>query len=693
MAILMVHRQILKHFHRLPSKVQKRVSELIEEFQRDPFSEAIGMHPLQETMLDPKVRGVRKLPDGYRAIVIAPEKGDTYLLVHIDTHDKAYAWARNKRFEVHERTGVFQVFDATEVQTVVQETSQPDVLATDYPLRNLSDDELFMAGVPKPLLPAVRSIHSDAGLEALSDYLPPDCRDVLFGLAAGMTLENALEEMLGATTTTAPETVPESPGDFTKIQASPNFDLILIEGQEELQHILEGPLEEWRIFLHPYQRKLVQWQTKGPMHVTGAAGTGKTVALMHRAVHLARGLNDPRARVLLTTFTTNLSVTIKHYLQRLAPDVAERIEVTNLHALARTICSRSGWKGRIAEEDDLSQIWDEVWLDPSLGELPMSRQDLQIEYEQVIDANGIDDEETYLTTVRSGRPRISRQQRRAAWPVFRAFQRGLKKRNLLTFEGAIHEARLAVEQRNFTRYAHVLVDEVQDFSLEALRLIRAMSPIEEGAPDPLCTVGDGHQRIYRTKIPMSRAGIDIRGRSRRLKINYRTSEQIRKCAQGILQGLEIDDLDGGVITTVGDHSVFKGPEPIIQPCKDDKSEAEAIVAWVQMLLEHHGLATHEICVTPYKPAIRTALTAADIATFELKPREEDPGADEAGVRLGTMKRIKGLEFRAVALACAHPSDPLNCIDEADIRDRCERYVAASRAREYLFIAVADRQRD
>lgn len=689
MATLMVHRQILKHFHKLPGKVQKRVSELIEEFQQDPFSAAIGLHPLQETMLDPKVRGVRKLPDGYRAIVIAPEKGDIYLLIHIDTHDKAYAWAKNKRFEVHERTGVFQVFDAEEVQTVAQETPQPEALATDYPLCNLSDDDLFMAGVPKPLLPAVRSIRSDAGLEALSTYLPPDCRDVLFGLASGMTLEDALQEMLGAMAVAAQETAPESPGDFTKIHASPNFDLMVVEGQEELKNILAGPLEEWRIFLHPYQRQLVQWQTKGPMHITGAAGTGKTVALMHRAVHLARGLDDPKARVLVTTFTTNLSVTIQHYLKRLAPDVAGRIEVTNLHALARTICSRSGWKGRIAEDDEMGQIWAEVWLDPSLGALPMSRDDLQLEYELVIDANGIDDEETYLTTVRSGRPRISRQQRREAWPVFRAFQRGLKKRHLLTFEGAIHEARLAVEQGHFTRYAHVLVDEVQDFSLEALRLIRAMSPIEEGAPDPLCTVGDGHQRIYRTKIPMSRAGIDIRGRSRRLKINYRTSEQIRKFAQGILQGLEIDDLDGGVITTVGDHSVFTGPEPILQKCRNDKAEAEAIVTWVQMLLEQHGLTTHEICVTPYKPAIRTALTAADIATFELKPREEDPGPGEASVRMGTMKRIKGLEFRAVALACAHPNDPMNCIDAADIRERCERYVSASRAREYLLVTVSD----
>ncbi|MEO2034107.1 MAG: UvrD-helicase domain-containing protein [Planctomycetaceae bacterium] len=688
MAKLMVHRNILKSFHKLPSKVQKRVSELIEEFQHDPQSPAIGLHPLPGTMLDPKVRGVKKLPDGYRAIVIAPEKGDTYLLVNIDAHDKAYDWAKNKRFEVHGMTGVFQVFDAEEVQTVAQEAVPAQPTLPDYSLARLSDNELFEAGVPKPLVPAVKSIRSDDGLEALSAYLPPDCRDVLFGLAAGMTLQQAIDEMLGVVAGPA-EVAPESPGDFTKIQETPNFDLVLVAGEEELKKMLEGTLEEWRIFLHPYQRKLVKWKTKGPMNITGSAGTGKTVALMHRAVHLAHQLEDESARILVTTFTTNLSVTIKHHMQRLAPDVAGHIEVTNLHALARTICNRAGWKGRIAEDEELAQIWDEVWLSYA-EELPLSKEEMQLEYELVIDPNGIDDEETYLGTVRSGRPRISRKQRKAAWPVFRVFQRGLKKRNLLTFEGAIHEARLAVNQGNFTKYAHVLVDEVQDFSLEALRLIRAISPIDEGTPDPLCTVGDGHQRIYRTKIPMSRAGIDIRGRSRRLKINYRTSEQIRKFAQGILKGLEIDDLDGGVATTVGDHSVFKGPEPMVEKCKTEKAEGEAIVAWVQMLMADYGLATHEICVTPRKPKIVTALSSAGIATFELKPREEDPGSDEAGIRVGTMKRIKGLEFRAVAMACASTADPMNQLDEAEIRHRCERYVAATRAREHLLVTVRDK---
>jgi superfamily I DNA/RNA helicase len=318
----------------------------------------------------------------------------------------------------------------------------------------------------------------------------------------------------------------------------------------------------------------------------------------------------------------------------------------------------------------------------------MSREVLEEEYRWVVDPNGITDEEAYLTTIRSGRPRWSREQRRQVWGAFRAFQRGLKQRNLLTFEGAIHQARLAVEHGGFPRYQHMLVDEVQDFSLEALRLIRALSPLN-GTPDPLCLVGDGHQRIYRQKIPLSRAGIDVRGRSRRLKINYRTSEQIRTYAQGMLQGLDIDDLEGGTISIAGDHSVFKGPEPLVKRCQGAKNEADAVVSWVQMLRDNRGVATSAICVTPYKPAIREALTAAGILTYELKDREEDPGEREPGVRIGSMKRIKGLEFRAVAMSCADRQDPLHDLEHADGLSRCERYVAATRAREYLLVTLSD----
>ena len=145
---------------------------------------------------------------------------------------------------------------------------------------------------------------------------------------------------------------------------------------------------------------------------------------------------------------------------------------------------------------------------------------------------------------------------------------------------------------------------------------------------------------------------------------------------------------GATAPQVGDHSVFKGPEPIVERCADEKkSEAEAIVDWIKMLQLDCGVSTHEICITPNKPSIRQAITSAGLPTKELKPRKLDPGSDEPGIRMGTMKRIKGLEFRAVAMACSDEADAINDLSNADVRERYERYVAATRAVKYLLIAA------
>ena len=274
--------------------------------------------------------------------------------------------------------------------------------------------------------------------------------------------------------------------------------------------------------------------------------------------------------------------------------------------------------------------------------------------------------------------------RQKAWPFFLAFQRALKQRDAMTPDGVVHQARLAVESGQFQRFPHVLVDEIQDFGLEALRLIRSLTPLD-GTRDPLCVVGDGQQRIYVAPLAQSRAGIDVRGRSRRLKVNYRTSEQIRRWAQGILQGLDVDDLDGQPASTVGDRSAFTGPDPMVEHCTSPEQEASQVAAWVKLLLSQ-GLKPEEICVTPYRPDVRQALSTACIPTHELKPGEPDPGPNTAAVRLGAMPRIKGLEFRAVAMCLDAGPEISDAGDWA--RTRCQQYVAATRAREHLLVTYA-----
>ena len=242
---------------------------------------------------------------------------------------------------------------------------------------------------------------------------------------------------------------------------------------------------------------------------------------------------------------------------------------------------------------------------------------------------------------------------------------------------------LVAKKGKFPRYRYVLVDETQDFGLEALRLIAAISPIKEGLRNPLCVVGDGHQRIYTTvPVPMTRAGIDVRGRSRRLKINYRTSEEIRDWAHGVLQGMTIDDLDGEDMLTQGDRSVFRGTKPRLVKCSSDDQMAEAVVTWVQGLTESGEIATHEICLTPPNSKVINALESNGLGTMELKARQADPGQEEGGIRFGTKKRIKGLEFKALAI--------LDFGDSEDLLARFENYVAATRVPRQQLLVVTQR---
>jgi len=677
MAQLMLHREVLKIFGKLPSKVQKKIYELIRKFEKDSTQASLHLEPLTPMVKDKKVRSARVGLD-YRAIVIAPEKGDIYLLMYVDHHDEAYQWCCNKRFEAHGSLGTFQVFDIEEVTKVIEKETflqQPIQASEHYPLDSLSDDELYQAGSPKALIPAIRAVRNDGAFEQLAEYLPKEAQQVLFGIVTGLSLDESLNEMLGISDT--PVTAPSGPGDFSHLASASNLDLVLVEGEDDLKDILSEDIEEWRVFLHPYQRKLVQWNVKGPMKINGAAGTGKTVALLHRVVWLANQLGN-NEKVLVTTFTTNLSVTIKGLLEQMAPTLQNKIEVTNLHQLARTISQRSGWRGKIAEEEDCQYIWGNLYKNTSIDKSVYSLSYLVEEYEQIIDRMGIDSEDAYITAVRSGRPRLMRKQRKQLWVVFSEFQRELVKRNMLTFEGVVHQARLALEQGKFPKYRHVLVDELQDFGLEALRLIAAISPITEELGNPLCVVGDGHQRLYgNAPIALSRAGINVRGRSRRLKINYRTSEQIRLLAHGILKNIEIDDLDGETVVTTGDRSVFRGPEPQIVECSNQDEAAEAITVWIRGLIDNVGLGTHEICVTPKDESALSFLENSGIKTLELKPRQRDPGLEEQGVRYGSKKRIKGLEFKAVAL-----------ITHSDYKEKISRfedYVAATRAREHLLV--------
>jgi superfamily I DNA/RNA helicase len=694
-------REFLTAYSRLPVGIQKKVREFTEKFQQDPTHPGIHFERIQAA--DDKVRSVR-IDQAYRAIVVHPPRGDVYLCVWVDHHDEAYRWVRNKRFEVNPASGVFQLFEVEaappkQPEPVVppREERRPRAVARD-PRRGLfaahDDEALLLAGVPLPLLPSVRALASDADLDSLRPHLPEDAAEVLYGLAMGMGLEEALTEVERAATR-KPKVDVE---DFAAALAEPasQRQFLVVQGDRDLTAVLNQPLAQWRVFLHPTQQRLATMHASGPVRVLGGAGTGKTVVLMHRARHLASKLQDGE-KLLVTTFTRNLAADLLDNLRTLCGDGSpelRRIEVTNLHAWAMQFLARSQVRYTPLTEARERQERMEIAID-EIGESSLPRTFFLEEWDRIVLAQEILDRDSYLAARRTGRGvRLDRRQRALAWDVFARYRKNLERDRRLEWQDVVREARLLLEKKvGRPPFQAVCADESQDFTASELRLIRALAP---RGPNDLFLVGDGHQRIYGKPVVMSQCGIDVRGRSRKLKLNYRTTDRIARRGIAILHGVPIDDLDGGSDTLRGYTSLRTGIEPEITIFGNEAQEADFVVRKLRSWIAA-GTAPENICVAtrvgqPLKSRYQPILSQHGIPSVILEGDKETAGP---GVRLATMHRMKGLEFQNVLLAnvsegvapfaAALNSDDPTTRDAAKHQERCLLYVACTRARDELAI--------
>lgn len=698
----------------MPKKVQSKIRSFVEKFKSDPTSAAIHYEPLAG-MRDEKVRTVRIGLD-YRAIVIHPPKGDVFLLVWVDHHDEAMAWAKRKRFEVNAFTGALQIFEelgesggpasdaASSKPTEDRTSSRTSALAADVvPEGRLfsgrSRVEVLLLGVPEPLVPAVFALRTEADLDALLPYLPSDASDALYLVAAGDTLESALAELEVAKNATV------DPDDFERaLERAPTAaGFALVEDDADLASMLDAPLETWRLFLHPSQKRLVTMHAKGPVRVLGGAGTGKTVVAMHRARVLAKRLEtedrgergEPR-KVLFTTFTRNLAADIAHHLDRLCGPERERIDVQNLHRLAAAVLKNdAGQSFTLVADDDARELLDDVVRELRVelegARLPTATAYYADELRYVVHAQDLEKEDDYLRAKRTGRGlRVTRAQRKVCWKVFEELRARLIERGEITHADAIREARRFLETRPVRRYAAAVADEVQDLSLSELRFLRALVPETD---DDLFLVGDAHQRIYGHKTSLAAAGIHVRGRrSSRLRLNYRTTQSIRRFAIALYRGVEVDDLDEGVDEGRDFRSLRVGPAPRVAHFASEPEELSALVAQVRAWLDA-GRAPRTLAVVAPSglDAIASALKAAGITTVQIR-RSADVGSPEH-VRVATLHRVKGLEFACVWVAHtevlevsseAPHDDPER--DDTRERDRSLLYVACTRARDELVVS-------
>jgi superfamily I DNA/RNA helicase len=536
-------------------------------------------------------------------------------------------------------------------------------------------------GVPAELLKMVRCVMSDAQLDALQAQLPVEAYEGLFLLAAGDNIEGILK----ARETDANAQIDLE--DFATALNTPESQsrFKVVSDDETLLSILNAPLAQWRVFLHPTQKKLAEGDRSGPVRVLGGAGTGKTVLAMHRAKWLAEHRTPAGQKVLLTTFTRNLASDIEQNLKTLCePEVLKRLEVTNLDAWVHGYMRKKKLEHRMVydrKQEGAAQAWQSAMAvrDTSL-DLPNDF--YEQEFEQIVLAQGITTLEEYRIARRIGRGVVlSRSKRDAVWPVFDEYRGQLASRKLKDVNDAYREVAhmLTTGRQASTSYSGIIVDESQDFGPQALKLIRAMVP---SGPNDLFFVGDGHQRIYnRNKAAMSQCGIDIRGRSKKLYINYRTTDEIRRQAVALLEGVEIDDLDNGQDESQRYRSLSHGPVPSVLHV--DGLE-KAFIEILQFLQQgHHSEEAHPgltYCVIASSEKTRDALAkqlqAAGVRTINITAQSNH--TDERNVvYMSTMHRAKGLEFDCVAVVA-----PQSYLSEKskESNQRQLMYVALTRAK-------------
>ena len=565
--------------------------------------------------------------------------------------------------------------------------------ASDEPppaFRTLKDRELARLGVPPAMLAEVRMVRGEEALDAMQARLPVEAYEALFLYLAGETYEQLVLER------EAPAE-PVDTGDFAKAleRDESRARFVVVEDEMELEAMLNAPLERWRVFLHPSQRRLVERRWNGPVRVLGGAGTGKTVVAMHRARRLAR---DPQpGRILFTTFTRNLAADIENNLRAICtPEEMARIEVTNLDRWVAHFLRRRRYRFRIVYDRgrDAGEAWQRA-LDLKPPGLDFPDAFYGDEWEQVVQANGVTTADEYLRVPRTGRGvRLSRAARARVWPVFEEYRAQLAERGLKEVDDAFRDAAaLLREDRGALDYAAVIVDEAQDMGAQSWRLIRAIVP---QGPDDLFITGDGHQRIYgRNRVVLGRCGIDVRGRARKLRLNYRTTEQTRRWAARLLAGRAIDDLDGGADDGRGIRSLTRGPAPIRKHFETREEQARYISGYLEGLRDG-GEPLRGVCIVARTRRERDAV-AAGLEEEGLKSVTLEAGAIDDGeaeeVRLATMHRVKGLEFDRVVIASMN--DGLAPLPAA-LEERCdavERESAETGERALVHVAATRAKRE
>ncbi|MFE1507038.1 UvrD-helicase domain-containing protein [Streptomyces sp. NPDC058726] len=682
----------------LEKPVRAGVRKAMQKFQQLSVPELQadkGLHlESVEKARDPRMRTIR-INDFWRGVVLAPDDGsDVFLLVNVVRHDDAYTWAAKRLYTTNAATRALEVRNVVAIEQLTPQLEKAAAAAPSLLFARYSDTVLRELGLDDQVLRAVHTVIDKPQLEAFGTLLPEDQFEVLQYLAEGFSPEDVYRDVVAVRRPVA--SAPDPDESLAVAIANTTGRIRLITGPEELAEILEKPFAAWRVFLHPSQRRVAyRVSYGGPVQVTGGPGTGKTVAALHRVKHLLDRSAD--SRILLTTYTNALAAALRENLSLLLDgneELLERVDVTTVNSYAHGVVARLDGKAPSPVGDrEERQVWQRVVR--KLG-LPWTEQFLAQEYRHVVLAQNLRTLDDYLAASRRGRgSALPAGRRQRLWSAVELFETMLRERKGTTYLKVCARAAELLAASSAT-HDHVVVDEAQDLHPAQWRVLRGT--VAPGSDDLFIT-GDPHQRIYDSKVSLGSLGIRVTGRTHRLRLNYRSTEEILTWSTGLLSQVTVQDLGGdGSDTLAGYRSLLHGRRPQAAGYGSEQEEVAALVARVQDWVAQ-GIRPAEIGVCArFNILLDKAYDKLAGAGVPVVRVRDNPGADVDGVRLATMHAMKGLEFRCVAVlgvtagalpfgrevtpasvdALQHESDLL--------RERCLLFVACTRAREALAVS-------
>lgn len=683
-------------FTELPRNIQQGVREFQKKFRENSTSGSIHLESITQ-FRDSSLRSARVTGE-YRAILGSLGQ-DNYMLLYVDKHDQAYRWAQNKRLVWNEHTQSCQIIPVSIEHTEDINTfhSEDNALTSkDQEINGIlfevETEKLLKIGIPEELITFVRTIKDLNDLDKAEDKLPQDAYENLFSVFDGECIEDIIEEM---------EAGKAKAGEDTLLSNNNKRRFIELTDDECLAQIMEEGMEKWQLFLHPSQSKMVYNDYKGTTKISGSAGTGKTIAALHRLKHLCE---EQDAHILFTTYTTSLMNNITKLVEKMRIP-SQRYDLNNIDKILRQVAEENhilpnGFDilDYGSDNDEKAKaLWQEV-LDSEVSEF--NEDFLHSEYIDVIIYNNNKDLKSYLVQARTGRTKaLSRKQRVEIWKLKEKYEALKSMRHKVDRMELFNTTANYLIINNIHPYTHIIADEFQDFSNPELRFLRAL--VKEGRNDLFLT-GDPYQRIYSgRRINFSVAGINVRGkRSQKLKVNYRTTEEIKRMAVSVVKDQKYDDLDGGEENNKGYISLVHGERPSYKVFNSSSDEVRQVLHYIE-ICEAEGIQTKDICIASKTRAlykdIQDELHRNNIKYCEVK--NGDRKGDKDGISFSTFHSLKGLEFRVVMLvgvtersmpSIVSSNYPFMEMDNAEQKEylaniRSLLYVAITRARQIVFI--------